>query len=61
MTYIGLAALLTLLCLLIVREIRQVYAPTAERRRQPLMTYAELVMWGACAVLVLPRLVELLT
>lgn len=61
MTGAGLAALLTLLGLLIVRVVRQVYAPTAERGRRPVTTYAELVMWGACAVLVLPRLVELLT
>jgi hypothetical protein len=61
MTGVGLAALLTLLGLLLVRVIRQVYAPTAEPRRRPLTTSAELVMLGACAVLVLPRLVELLT
>lgn len=61
MTVVGLAAMLTLLGLLLVRTSRQVYAPTAERRRRPLTTYAELVMWGVCAVLVLPRLLELLT
>lgn len=61
MTGVGLACVLALLGVLLVRVTRQVYAPTAERRPRPLATFAELALWVGSAVFLLPRVVELLT
>lgn len=61
MTGVGLACVLALLGVLLVRVTRQAYAPTVERRRRPLAMSAELALWGASVVFLLPRLMELLT
>jgi hypothetical protein len=61
MNGISFAALVVLLCLLLVRESRRVHAATVGPPRRSLAASVELVLWGACAALVLPRLVELLT
>ncbi|TCN37649.1 hypothetical protein EV644_11187 [Kribbella orskensis] len=61
MTLVSLGVLVALLGLLLVRACRQVYASSVERRRWSVAILAELVLWGACTALVLPRLVDLLT
>jgi hypothetical protein len=61
MSYVSPLLVLALLALLLVRESRGVHSSTVTHRPWPVALHAELVLWGMCAALVLPRLVELLT
>jgi hypothetical protein len=66
-TIAGLVAALILFGLLLDREIRRVAAPTVGRTARPRIgpvvvpIWAEVVLWAAAAVLLLPRIVSLLT
>ena len=62
----GALAALAVLCLLLAREVRRVASPTVVRP-SPLVVggrrvrwAAELLLWAAAAVLLVPRVVELL-